>query len=221
MKSHRNYANSIEIPFDFENFSDAYRFRSDICSNEVNLQEEFNNDTIDNYECYICKQYFANTTDLKSHLSKHILYEKWIDPINIYLSNWNPQESLEILQNQPLVLVENLNIKNIDLKSLDNIAQQSEHFVKQLREKNECMSLYDQDTVMEVENGHQYDYVGRVEMVSNNEYYEPCQNQIMKNELLLPDPSPNCANGNGDFALAILDRGDNDWPVWHYCNDDF
>ncbi len=46
---------------------------------------------------------------------KHTVYEQWIDPINVYLSNWNPEESREILQNQPLVLVENLDISKMNL----------------------------------------------------------------------------------------------------------
>lgn len=43
------------------------------------------------------------------------MYEKWVDPLNVYLSNWSPEKSREILENQPLVLVENLDINTVNL----------------------------------------------------------------------------------------------------------
>lgn len=66
------------------------------------------------FECYVCKTIVATAKDLRAHIKKHVVYELWIDPVNVYLSNWCPDKSREILQNQPLVLVENLNIKNIN-----------------------------------------------------------------------------------------------------------
>lgn len=67
------------------------------------------------FECYVCKIRFPSTKNLSTHIKKHIVYEKWVDPLDVYLSNWSPKKSREILQNQPLVLVENLNINNMNL----------------------------------------------------------------------------------------------------------
>lgn len=67
-----------------------------------------------NFECYVCKDSVPSTKALRTHIKKHIVYEQWIDPINVYLSNWCPDKAREILQNQPLVLVENLNINNVN-----------------------------------------------------------------------------------------------------------
>lgn len=67
------------------------------------------------FECYVCQYSFPSTKALRTHIKKHIVYEQWVDPINVYLSNWCPEKSREILQNQPLVLVENLNIDNMNV----------------------------------------------------------------------------------------------------------
>ncbi|XP_037034386.1 uncharacterized protein LOC119073184 [Bradysia coprophila] len=70
------------------------------------------------YECYVCKGTLPTFHDLSNHIDKHSVYQQWIDPSNIILSNWRPEDSQEILQNQPLVLVENLKIHQINLASL-------------------------------------------------------------------------------------------------------
>lgn len=64
-------------------------------------------------ECYICKTPFRSKEKLLTHMRKHPVYEQWIDPATVYLSNWNPEESREILLNQPLVMVERLNVFNL------------------------------------------------------------------------------------------------------------
>ncbi|KAG4075316.1 hypothetical protein HA402_003107 [Bradysia odoriphaga] len=72
------------------------------------------------YECYVCKSILPTFHDLSNHIHKHSVYQQWIDPSNIILSNWRPEDSQEILQNQPLVLVENLKIDQLNLVSLDD-----------------------------------------------------------------------------------------------------
>lgn len=79
----------------------------------TNLQNHYKTHS---FQCYVCKRIFPSVESLNTHIAKHIVYERWVDPANVYLSNWSPEKSREILQNQPLVLVENLNVKNMNLK---------------------------------------------------------------------------------------------------------
>lgn len=67
------------------------------------------------FQCFICKMEYPTAKELTRHLKKHILRQQWIDPKTVYLSNWCPEQLSEILEDQPLVLVENLDVKRINL----------------------------------------------------------------------------------------------------------
>lgn len=69
-----------------------------------------------NYECYVCKKQFKIAHQLQDHVFKHVVYEQWIDPLSVQLSNWDPNELMEIIAEQPIVLVENLDMQSINLK---------------------------------------------------------------------------------------------------------
>lgn len=84
-------------------------------SDEIDLKHHIETHS---FECYVCQQDFSSLKYLISHIRKHVVFEQWVDPLSVYLSNWSPEKSREILQNQPLVLVENLNINSINLRSL-------------------------------------------------------------------------------------------------------
>lgn len=79
------------------------------------------------FQCYVCKKTFPSAKTLNTHLTKHVVYEKWVDPVNVYLSNWSPEKSREILQNQPLVLVENLNVNCMNLNFSVTLDLPNEH----------------------------------------------------------------------------------------------
>ncbi len=66
------------------------------------------------HQCYVCKRLSSTLDDLCEHMKKHSIYKQWIDPANVYLSNWSPEASQEILRNQPLVLVEKLDWKSLN-----------------------------------------------------------------------------------------------------------
>lgn len=68
--------------------------------------------------------------------TEQIVYQEWVNPLDICLSNWNPADSREIILNQPLVLVENVDMRNVDLKSLRNFGQSNKNFVEEVQEKN-------------------------------------------------------------------------------------
>lgn len=174
MKSHRNGTEELQIPIDI-----GIVRSSDGCDNPRS------------YECYVCKQYFPNVNHLKNHLYKHVVYQQWVDPLNIYLSNWNPEESREILQNQPLVLVENLDIKKINLKSLANFDQQNLKWIEELQEKNGCLSENDLRKILNAEKSHNIHYDmprnehgTSFEIMSINDDGEPLRSELKNNELL-------------------------------------
>lgn len=77
------------------------------------------------YQCYVCKVGVSTLDDLSNHMDKHSVFQQWVDPSNTILSNWNLEESQEILQNQPLVLVEKLKIDRINLLSLGHFMRRS------------------------------------------------------------------------------------------------
>lgn len=58
------------------------------------------------------------------------MIEPWVDPLKVHLSNWSPEKSREILQNQPLVLVENLNVNSINMASLTDFGQAKKKLLK-------------------------------------------------------------------------------------------
>lgn len=94
------------------------------------------------FECYVCKIDFSSPKHLAKHLTKHIVYEQWVDPINVHLSNWCPEQAREILQNQPLVLVENLNIKNVQLNFADPLPAPTENGLTSVKdESSDCHNL--------------------------------------------------------------------------------
>lgn len=147
LRSHRNGADELQIPIPYalENSSDT---PGDICDN----LDQMDSNTC-NYECYICHLTFPSINSLKYHHSKHIVYEQWVDPLNVYLSNWDPEESREIVLNQPLVLVENLDINCINLKSLTEFEQRNKNWIEELQEKNGSLSENDLQNILNVENG--------------------------------------------------------------------
>lgn len=88
------------------------------------------------FECYICEGIYPTFDDLNIHMSKHCLYEQWVDPATVYLSNWTHDQSQQILGNQPLVLVEKLDVQRINLKSLADFIQRREQSTTDLQSKH-------------------------------------------------------------------------------------
>lgn len=214
MKSHRNGTEEVEIPIDTEI---GIGHSSDTCDDSESNQIDTHS-----FECYVCKKDFANAGHLKDHLHKHVVYQKWVDPLNIYLSNWNPEESREILLNQPLVLVENLDIMSINFKSLANFGKQSLNWIEELQDKNGCLSESDLRKILEAENGNnshydlsQNEHGTNLEIVSIIEDDEPVQSELMNNDFFGKkeqlDPSEACKNGIADdFVLCISSDSDDD-----------
>ncbi|KAJ6643702.1 Zinc finger protein [Pseudolycoriella hygida] len=116
------------------------------------------------FECYVCKKAYPSTKKLQLHVEKHVVYEQWVDPINVFLSNWSPEASREILLNQPLVLVENLNINTIDLHfkpNKDTLIKDEVEIVEII----ECNGENDNY----IEYGGNGEHVGNVEHIGNGE----------------------------------------------------
>ncbi|XP_037024584.1 zinc finger protein 557-like isoform X2 [Bradysia coprophila] len=104
------------------------RFNKGVSENLMDIEIEATSVQASNtfsYECYVCKKHFRTFGDLHDHMQKHFIFERWTDPANVYLSNWSPAKSQEILQNEPLVLVENL-------KSLNDFYHRNDHPCQQL-----------------------------------------------------------------------------------------
>lgn len=210
MKSHRNGVEEFEIPIDTGMDIDN---SSETCVNSLSNQ-------IDTciYECYVCKKDFPNLSYLKEHLYKHVVYQQWVDPLNIYLSNWNPEESREILLNQPLVLVENLDINTINLKSLSSFGQRNLTWIEELQEKNGCLSESDLRKILNAEKSLDYnipqnEHDTGFETMSINEDDQPLQNELKNNAFVRKKEQLNqaCRNGNVDeFVLCISSDSEDD-----------
>lgn len=102
-------------------------------------------------QCYVCGKGFPTLKGLNSHMSEHSIYQQWVDPANIHLSNWSREEAQEILRNQPLVLVENLDVERINLKSLADFIQRNKNGTVELRnssanQNTESMERYEHET---------------------------------------------------------------------------
>lgn len=93
------------------------------------------------FQCYVCKKTFPSVKTLNTHLTKHVVYEKWVDPVNVYLSNWSPEKSREILQNQPLVLVENLNVNGMNLNFSVSLDLPNEHESEEVKKEIDVATI--------------------------------------------------------------------------------
>lgn len=89
------------------------------------------------WECYICKKHFLSSNALSVHENKHTLYQQWVDPSSVTLSNCSPENLREILQNQPLVLVENLDMNSI------HFGPQNKNCIVELSDSDESQQLND------------------------------------------------------------------------------
>ncbi|XP_037039026.1 histone-lysine N-methyltransferase PRDM16-like [Bradysia coprophila] len=104
------------------------------------------------FECYICKTNFPSKNRLVTHMGKHQVYEQWIDPATVYLSNWNPEISREILQNQPLVLVKRVDVNNTSLTH-PVILDKSNEIDSNMKVKNEPQIIANNTAVPPIMNG--------------------------------------------------------------------
>ncbi|KAG4079188.1 hypothetical protein HA402_015844 [Bradysia odoriphaga] len=226
MKSHRNAVEPVEIPFVFGSPLGAKREPVDvplILSSPLSVEQDVNSGETNqrvaivkrrNYECYVCKEPFKIAYQLQDHLAKHIVYEQWVDPSNIYLSNWDPNELSEIISEQPIVLVENM--RNIKLKLLaggPNINSVDK------QEVNENFAETDlQNTVETVKNAckvdpdtTQNDCDDVVEILSESEdEYETIQYQLNKKpKLPVPPEFPGTENDVNEPVYISSDDEDN------------
>lgn len=129
MKTHRNGTESIEIPFDSGASS--------------------------SYDCDL-KSPVASSTSLSNDFesksqTKHVSYQQWVDPIDVFLSNWNPVDAREIISKQPKVLAEKLNIENLNLKSLTDFGQSKPNGNEEELKENESLFETDPQHIMTVE----------------------------------------------------------------------
>lgn len=239
MKTHRNGPEPVEIPFEIplefntplsnDSYSDPGNLL--ICESDIETDTR-------TYECYVCKEYFPICSQLQDHLSKHIVYQQWVDPLNVYLSNWNPDESREIILNQPLVLVENLDVKKVNLQLLADFDQSN--WIEVLQDQNGSLSESDLQNIMTVENGcdlqpdtTQMDCDDEIyEILSDDEDCVTIQDQLKTTACVrLKQESTTQAGTNGDddnYVLYISSDSDGDGmdditEIFHcyFCNGRF
>lgn len=84
-------------------------------------------------------------------MRKHQVYEQWVDPATVYLSNWNPDESREILLNQPLVMVERLNVTDANLTYSVIVDKSKQNDTQEV--KSEPQVIEDDTDLLPVMNG--------------------------------------------------------------------
>ncbi|XP_037029546.1 zinc finger protein 521-like isoform X2 [Bradysia coprophila] len=237
---HRNAVESVEIPFSFGSLLDADREPIDfppLLSTPLSVEQDSDesNQVVAivkrrNYECYVCKEPFKIAYQLQDHLAKHIVYEQWVDPSNVYLSNWDPDELSEIISEQPIVMVENM--RNINLKMLaggpnKNCVDKLQDVNENLTEtdlpntvKNDC--TVDPDTTQ----NHCDDVV---EILSESEdEYETIQYQLNKKPKLPFQPEfPGTENDANEPVYISSDDEDNyemdvtDTFHCYFCNGRF
>lgn len=111
------------------------------------------------FECYICKTVFSSFKRLAIHIGKHLVYEQWVDPASIRLSNWIPEIVGEILQNQPLVMVERLDVLDVNRIYLTDSAvlNKSKEIDRRKMVGNDTQIVENSAEVSPIANGESYD----------------------------------------------------------------
>lgn len=209
MKTHRNAPDSVEIPFPFSPPS------TDESITNFDDQSTMSDESIDThhtYECYVCKLVdFPDANQLQKHLHRHIVHKPIIDPMA--LTNWDVDELSEIISNQPLVMAENLNMRNVNLSSLNDFCRTNPNSIVDMKVEN-------------LETAHN-DYQDVVEILSDSdeEDFETIRYRLNNNARLNSKETFSLVENNGTGESVYIssdDEGDiTDSFHCFYCNGRF
>lgn len=126
----------LQIPRQIHKCHECRKSFTRMCYLQLHLKSHRNNQFRDlSFGCCVCEQSFLTSNDLNCHMNVHNVHEQWVEPADVHLSNGGP-ELHEMPQNLPLVLLENLDVKRINLESLADYMQHDHDGPEKLRNCN-------------------------------------------------------------------------------------
>ncbi|KAG4078632.1 hypothetical protein HA402_015222 [Bradysia odoriphaga] len=181
------------------------------------------------FECYICKTNFPSKNRLATHIGTHQVYEQWVDPATVYLSNWNPEISREILQNQPLVMVKRVDVDNTSLTH-PVILDKSKEIDSNKRVKNEPQIIdsntavppimntsevivFEDRTIAEIKYSEKFDILTKI--INDKRKAQPALS-FDDDDIMIIEREPDTTT-DGDNVIDISSESDIDEMELYHC----